>query len=164
MSEAKNDQGLSSFRRITPLFRPVLDFFGFRSSSSSAGAAASSEGSSTDRNSMGNCLKSPTADDVSLLREGPNSSQSTDQLEQAPPYVQVTIATLCCCCGLYKLLHAIFTKIGLSLSCFTSLLGFSLSLLKESIIISLSSSLGITYISTVAKKTIVLSKSFPRSR
>ena len=39
---------------------------------------------------MGNCLKSPTADDVSLLREGTNnsSSSSVEQLqEHAPPYV-----------------------------------------------------------------------------
>ena len=37
---------------------------------------------------MGNCLKSPTADDVSLLREGGNNSNSAEQLEQ-PPYHQV---------------------------------------------------------------------------
>ena len=37
---------------------------------------------------MGNCLKSPTADDVSLLREGGNNSNSAEQLEQQP-YNQV---------------------------------------------------------------------------
>ena len=39
---------------------------------------------------MGNCLKSPTADDVSLLREGTNTSNSAEPLEQPPQYVQVT--------------------------------------------------------------------------
>jgi hypothetical protein len=39
---------------------------------------------------MGNCLKSPTADDVSLLREGGNNSNSAEQLEQ-PPYNQVNL-------------------------------------------------------------------------
>ena len=38
---------------------------------------------------MGNCLKSPTADDVSLLREGGNNSNSAEQLEQQP-YSQVS--------------------------------------------------------------------------
>lgn len=33
---------------------------------------------------MGNCLKSPTADDVSLLREGGHNSNSAEQLEQQP--------------------------------------------------------------------------------
>jgi len=33
---------------------------------------------------MGNCLKSPTADDISLLREGTNTSNSAEQLEQSP--------------------------------------------------------------------------------
>jgi E3 ubiquitin-protein ligase RNF11 len=33
---------------------------------------------------MGNCLKSPTADDVSLLREAGNHSNSVEQLEQQP--------------------------------------------------------------------------------
>jgi len=37
---------------------------------------------------MGNCLKSPTADDVSLLREGTNTSNSAEPLEQPPQYVQ----------------------------------------------------------------------------
>jgi len=31
---------------------------------------------------MGNCLKSPTQDDISLLREGTNPSNSVEQLEQ----------------------------------------------------------------------------------
>ena len=39
---------------------------------------------------MGNCLKSPTADDVSLLREGGNNSNSVEQLEQQP-YHQVIL-------------------------------------------------------------------------
>lgn len=39
---------------------------------------------------MGNCLKSPTADDISLLRDSnSNNSNSVEQLEQPPPYVQV---------------------------------------------------------------------------
>ncbi len=38
---------------------------------------------------MGNCLKSPTADSVSLLQMGSNTSNSAEQLEQQPPYVQV---------------------------------------------------------------------------
>jgi len=37
---------------------------------------------------MGNCLKSPTADDISLLREGTNTSNSAEQLEQPPVYDQ----------------------------------------------------------------------------
>jgi len=38
---------------------------------------------------MGNCLKSPTADDISLLRDtNTNTSSSVEQLEQPPPYVQ----------------------------------------------------------------------------
>ena len=37
---------------------------------------------------MGNCLKSPTADDISLLRDS-TTSNSVEQLEQPPPYVQV---------------------------------------------------------------------------
>lgn len=41
---------------------------------------------------MGNCLKSPTADDISLLREGGNNSSSTEQLEQQPSYVQESMA------------------------------------------------------------------------
>jgi len=40
---------------------------------------------------MGNCLKSPTADDISLLRDtNTNTSNSVEQLEQPPPYVQET--------------------------------------------------------------------------
>ena len=39
---------------------------------------------------MGNCLKAPTSDDVSLLREGTNTSNSAEPLEQPPQYVQVT--------------------------------------------------------------------------
>ena len=42
---------------------------------------------------MGNCLKSPTADDVSLLREGGNNSNSAEQLEQQP-YSQVIFDSL----------------------------------------------------------------------
>jgi len=38
---------------------------------------------------MGNCLKSPTADDISLLRDS-TTSNSVEQLEQPPPYVQET--------------------------------------------------------------------------
>jgi len=38
--------------------------------------------------SMGNCLKTPTADDISLLRDGGHNSISTEQLEAPPPYVQ----------------------------------------------------------------------------
>jgi len=38
-------------------------------------------------------LKSPTADDISLLRDtNTNTSNSVEQLEQPPPYVQVKIA------------------------------------------------------------------------
>ena len=40
---------------------------------------------------MGNCLKTPgTADDISLLRDSnATNSNSVEQLEQQPPYVQV---------------------------------------------------------------------------
>jgi len=37
---------------------------------------------------MGNCLSSPTNDDISLLRDGGHNSTSTEQLETAPHYVQ----------------------------------------------------------------------------
>eukprot|EP00092_Neocalanus_flemingeri_P029832 GFUD01032388.1.p1 GENE.GFUD01032388.1~~GFUD01032388.1.p1 ORF type:complete len:155 (+),score=38.87 GFUD01032388.1:512-976(+) len=38
---------------------------------------------------MGNCLRSPTADDISLLRDtNTNTSSSVEQLEQPPPYIQ----------------------------------------------------------------------------
>ena len=41
---------------------------------------------------MGNCLKSTTADDISLLTDSnTNNSNSVEQLEQPPPYVQVTL-------------------------------------------------------------------------
>ena len=43
---------------------------------------------------MGNCLKSSTSDDVSLLREGAHNSQSADQLAEAnqspPPYIDTS--------------------------------------------------------------------------
>lgn len=42
-------------------------------------------------NLMGNCLKSRTADSVSLLQMGSNTSNSAEQLEQQPSYVQVII-------------------------------------------------------------------------
>lgn len=37
---------------------------------------------------MGNCLKSPTADDVSLLREAPTSGHHSELNEQEQPYLQ----------------------------------------------------------------------------
>ena len=81
----------STTRRLPPFFRPLLTLLGIReqeqevvSSSDGAGASAlpppssgpsrrrqSDDRPNTDR--MGNCLKSPTSDDVSLLREGPSS-------------------------------------------------------------------------------------------
>nr|ACO15188.1 RING finger protein 11 [Caligus clemensi] len=39
---------------------------------------------------MGNCLKSPTADDVSLLREGTNASSSSVEQFDNLPYIQET--------------------------------------------------------------------------
>jgi len=97
-------------RRLPPFFRPLLTLLGIReqeqevvSSSDGAGASAlpppssgpsrrrqSDDRPNTDR--MGNCLKSPTSDDVSLLREGPPSSNTVNdpQIEgQSPPaYIQ----------------------------------------------------------------------------
>ena len=44
---------------------------------------------------MGNCLKSTTADDISLLTDSnTNNSASVEQLEQPPPYVQVIMVTM----------------------------------------------------------------------
>ena len=75
-------------RRLPPFFRPLLTLLGIReqeqevvSSSDGASALPPSSGPSRRRQSddrpntdrMGNCLKSPTSDDVSLLREGPSS-------------------------------------------------------------------------------------------
>jgi len=45
---------------------------------------------------MGNCLKSPTSDDVSLLREGGHNSNSVEQLEhQSYPQVANFANFLC---------------------------------------------------------------------
>ena len=78
----------STTRRLPPFFRPLLTLLGIReqeqevvSSSDGASALPPSSGPSGRRQSddrpntdrMGNCLKSPTSDDVSLLREGPSS-------------------------------------------------------------------------------------------
>ena len=75
-------------RRLPPFFRPLLTLLAIReqeqevvSSSDGASALPPSSGPSQRRQSddrpntdrMGNCLKSPTSDDVSLLREGPPS-------------------------------------------------------------------------------------------
>ena len=44
---------------------------------------------------MGNCLKSTTADDISLLTDSnTNNSNSIEQLEQPPPYVQVVLVSV----------------------------------------------------------------------
>ena len=44
---------------------------------------------------MGNCLKSTTADDISLLTDSnTNNSNSVEQLEQPPPYVQVLVTAV----------------------------------------------------------------------
>ena len=77
MSEEQKKLGI--FRRLTPFFRPVLQLF--------ADQRCSDVFDHTE--AMGNCLKSPTADDVSLLREGTNTSNSAEPLEQPPQYVQV---------------------------------------------------------------------------
>ncbi|XP_023344855.1 RING finger protein 11 [Eurytemora carolleeae] len=38
--------------------------------------------------SMGNCLKAPTQDDISLLRDGGNNSVSTERLETSSSYAE----------------------------------------------------------------------------
>ena len=70
---------LGSFHRLMPFFRPIIQIFADQRGTDEL---AKSE-------IMGFCLKSPTADDVSLLREGTNTSNSAEPLEQPPPYVQV---------------------------------------------------------------------------
>ena len=77
MSEENNKFGY--FRRLEPFVRPFANLF---SDQRRSDILANSE-------AMGNCLKSPTADDVSLLRENTNNSNSAEPLEQPPPYVQV---------------------------------------------------------------------------
>ena len=77
MSEEQNN--LRYFDQLKPFFRPFLQIF---TSQQHRETFVTSE-------AMGNCLKSPTADDVSLLREGTNTSNSAEPLEQPPQYVQV---------------------------------------------------------------------------
>ena len=77
MSEEQNKLGY--FGRFKPFFRPIIQVFTVQRHSD---VFVTSE-------EMGNCLKSPTADDVSLLREGTNTSNSAEPLEQPPQYVQV---------------------------------------------------------------------------
>ena len=85
MSEEQNKLGY--FGQFKPFFRPILQLF---ASQRRTDVIVTSE-------DMGNCLKSPTADDVSLLREGTNTSNSAEPLELPPQYVQVlTIQTILC--------------------------------------------------------------------
>jgi len=76
MSEEQNK--LRYLDPLKPFFRPFLQLFTSQQHSENF---VTSE-------AMGNCLKSPTADDVSLLREGTNTSNSAEPLEQPPQYVQ----------------------------------------------------------------------------
>ena len=71
---------LSYLDPLKPFFRPFIQLF---TRQQHGEHFVTSE-------AMGNCLKSPTADDVSLLREGTNTSNSAEPLEQPPQYVQVS--------------------------------------------------------------------------
>ena len=77
MSEEQNKFG--KFCQLLPFYRPILQFFTDQRRSDCF----------NNSETMGNCLKSPTSDDVSLLREGTNTSNSTEPIEQPPQYVQV---------------------------------------------------------------------------
>ena len=85
MSEEQNKLGY--FGQFKPFFRPILQLF--------AGQRRTDVFVTSE--DMGNCLKSPTADDVSLLREGTNTSNSAEPLEQPPQYVQVLAIQLILC-------------------------------------------------------------------